>query len=101
VLNLLDLYIPCLSKPSDYGYLKDNQVEDSQKIYYKAPIPEPIDKASCSSGSPIYSTMQPPTFSSINYISNPFEISKDYLIRNFNSIENGFIHTLIWMLNHS
>ena len=69
--------MPC--KSSNYDYLKNNEVEDSQKIYYKAPITEPIDEASFSTGSPAYSTMQPPKFSSINVISKPFEISKDYL----------------------
>ena len=76
------------SKSSIYDYLKDDPVEDSKKIYYKAPIVEPIDEASSSIGSPTYSTMQPLTFSSKNFISKPFEISKDYWRQNFNSIEN-------------
>jgi len=76
------------SKSSTYDYIKDNLVEYSQKIYYKAPIVEPIDEASSSIGSPTYSTMQPLTFSSKNFISKPFEISKDYWRQNFNSIEN-------------
>ena len=76
------------SRSPNYGYLKDNQVEDTQKIYYKAPIAEPIDEATSSIGSPTYSNMQPPSFSSTNVISKPFEINKDYLHQNFNSIEN-------------
>ena len=67
------------SRSSNYDCLKDNQVEDTQKIYYKAPIAEPIDEATLSISSPTYSTMQPPLFSSINAISKPFEINKDYL----------------------
>ena len=31
------------SKSSNYDYLKDNQVEDSQQIYYEAPIAEQAD----------------------------------------------------------
>ena len=72
------------SKSSNYDYLKHNQVEDSQNIYYKAPIAEPIDEALCFK----YSTMQSLTFSVINVISKTFEISKDYLRQNFNLIEN-------------
>ena len=74
------------SKSFNYDYLKGNKVEDSQKIYYKAQITQPIDEVSSSIGSPTYSAMQPPPFSSINVISKPFEISKDYLRQNFNSI---------------
>jgi len=59
-------------KSSNYDYLKNNQVEYSPNIYYKAPIVEPTDEASYSFGSPAYSTVQPPTFSSINVISKPF-----------------------------
>jgi len=77
---------PC--KSSNCDYLKNNQAEDSQKIYYEAPIAEPIDEASSSIGSLVYLTTRPPTFSSINVISKPYKFSKDYLIRNFNSIEN-------------
>jgi len=77
---------PCKSLNCDH--LKNNQAEDSQKIYYKAPIGEPINEVSSSIGSPTYSTMQPLTFSSIKVFSKPFEISKDYLTQNFNSIEN-------------
>jgi len=51
------------SKSSNYDYLKDNLVEDSQNIYYEASIAEPIEEASSSNGSPTYSTMQPATFS--------------------------------------
>ena len=40
--------------------MKDNQAEDTQKIYYKTPIVELIDEATSSAGSPTYSTMQPP-----------------------------------------
>lgn len=76
------------SRSSNYDYLKDKQVEDSQKNYYQAPIAEPIDEASSSIGSPTYSTMQPPTLSSGNVISKPFENNKDYPRQNFNSIEN-------------
>jgi len=76
------------SRSSNYDYLKDNQVEDAQKIHYKAPIAEPIDEATSSIGSSTYSTMQPPPFSSINVISTPFEINKDYLRQSFNSLEN-------------
>ena len=50
------------SRSSSYDYSKDNQVEDTQKIYYKAPIAEPIDEATSSIGSPTYSNMQPPSF---------------------------------------
>ena len=60
-------------------YLKDKQVKDTQKIYYKASIAEPIDDATSSIGSPTYSTMQHPLLSSINVSSRPFEINKDYL----------------------
>jgi len=67
------------SRSSNYDYLKDNQAEDTQKIYYKTPIVELIDEATSSAGSPTYSTMQPPSFSSINAISRPFEINKDNL----------------------
>jgi len=73
------------SRSTSYDYSKDNQVEDTQKIYYKAPIAEPIDEATSSIGSPTYSTMQS---LSINVISKPLEINKDYLRQNFNSIEN-------------
>ena len=45
--------MPCRS--ASYDYPKDNQVEDTQKIYYKAPIAEPIDEATSSIGSPTYS----------------------------------------------
>jgi len=76
------------SRSSNYDYPKDNQVEDTQKIYYKGPIAEPIDEATSSIGSPTYSTMQPRSFSSINVISKLFKINKDYLRQNFNSIEN-------------
>ena len=69
--------VPC--KSSNYDYLKNNEAEDSQKIYYKAPTTKPIDEASFSIGSPACSTMQPPNFSSNNVISKPFEVSKDYL----------------------
>ena len=86
------------SRSSNYDYLKDNQVEDTQKIYYKAPIAEPINEASSSIGSPTYSTMQPPSFSSINVISKPIEINKDYLRQNFNSIENKAKRE--WLLSH-
>ena len=71
------------SKSSNYDYLKDNQVEDTQKIYYKAVIAEQIDEASSSIGSPTFSAMQPPTFPLINVISKPFEISNDYLRKRF------------------
>ena len=76
------------SKSSNFEYLKGNKVEDSQKIYYEAPIAEPIDEASSSIGSPTYLTMQPPTFFSINVILQPFEISEDYIRQKFNPIEN-------------
>jgi len=46
-----------------------------------------IDEASSSIGLPTYSTMQRLTSSSINVISKPFEMSKDCLRQNFNSIE--------------
>ena len=75
------------SRSTSYDYLKDNQVEDIQKIYYKAPIAEPIDEATSSIVSLTYSTMQPPSLSSINGISKPFEINKDYLRKNFSSIK--------------
>jgi len=93
------------SKSSNYDYLKDNQVEYSQYIYYKAQIVEPIDEASSSNVSPTYSSTQPPKFYSINVISNAFQISEDYLRQNFNSIKNlvkreGFFQTLIEILNH-
>ena len=39
------------SRSASYDYLKDNQVEDTQKIYYKAPIAEPIAEATSSIGS--------------------------------------------------
>ena len=42
--------------------------------------------------------MQPPSFSSINVISKPFEINKDYLRQNFNSIENKVKRE--WFLSH-
>ena len=64
---------------SNYDYSKNNQVEDTQKIYYKAPIAEPINEATSSIGSPTYTTTQPPSFSSTNVISKPFEFNKDYL----------------------
>jgi len=86
------------SRSSSYDYSKDNQVKNTQKIYYKAPIAEPIDEATSSIGSPTYSTMQPPSFSSINVISTPFEINKDYLRQNFNSIENKVKKE--WFLSH-
>jgi len=73
-------------------------VEDTQKIYYKASIAEPIVEANSSTGSPTYSTMQPLSFSSINVISKPFEINKDYLRQNFNSIENKVKRE--WFLSH-
>jgi len=76
------------SRSSNYDYLKDNQVEDTQKIYYEAPIAKPIDEANSSIDSPTYSTLQPLSFSLINVISRPFDINKDYLRQNFNSIEN-------------
>ena len=66
------------SKSSNYYCLKHNQVEDSQNIYYKAPIAEPIDEAFSSNVSPTYSTMQPSKLSLINVISNPFEIGEYY-----------------------
>ena len=75
-------------KSSTHDYIKDDLVEYSQKIYYKALIVEPIDEASSSIGSPTYSTMEPSTFSSINFISKPFEINEDYLRENFISMEN-------------
>ena len=87
-----------LSKSSNYDYLKGNKVEDSQKIYCKAPITQPIDEVSSSIGSPTYSAMQPPTCSSINVISRPFEVSKDYLRQNFNSIKNQVKRE--WFLSH-
>ena len=40
------------SRSASYDYSKDNQVEDTQKIYYKAPIAEPIDEVTSSIGSP-------------------------------------------------
>ena len=73
-------------------------MEDSQKIYYKAPIAEPIDEVTSSIGSPTYSSTQPVSFSSINVISKPFEINKDYLRPNFNSIENKAKRE--WFLSH-
>ena len=76
------------SKSSNYDYLEDTQIEDSQKNYYEAPIIEQIDEASSSISSPRYSTVQPPTFSSTNVISKPFEISKYYLRQNLNLIES-------------
>ena len=86
------------SRSPNYDYLKDNQVEDTQKIYYKGPIVEPIDEATSSIGSPTFSNMQPPSFSSINVISKPFEINKDYLRQDFNSIENKVKRE--WLLSH-
>ena len=86
------------SRSASYDYSKDNQVKDTQKIYYKAPIAEPIDEATSSIGSPTYSTMQPPSFSSINVISKPFEINRDYLRQNFNSIENKVKRE--WFISH-
>jgi len=74
MLNFLDLHVPRLV--SLLIMIKNNQVEDSQKIYYEAPIIEPIDEASSSFGSPTYSAMQPPIFSSVNVISKPFKISR-------------------------
>ena len=76
------------SKSSNYGLKNITKQKILKKNYYKAPITEPIDEASSTIGSPIYSTVQPPTFSSINIISKPFDIGKDYLRQNFNSIEN-------------
>jgi len=83
---------------SNYDYSTDNQVEDTQKIHYKAPIAEPINEATSSIGSPTYSTARPPSFSSINVISKPFEINKDYLRQNFNLIENKVKRE--WFLLH-
>ena len=88
------------SKSSNYDCLKDNQVEDSQNLYYKAPIAELIDETSSLNVSPTYSTMKPQKFSTINVISNSFETNEDYLRQNFNSTKNlvkreGFFHTLI------
>ena len=82
------------SRSSSYDYSKDNQVKDTKKIYYKAPI----DEATSSIGSPTYSTMQPRSFSSINVISKLFKINKDYLRQNFNSIENKVKRE--WFLSH-
>jgi len=42
--------------------------------------------------------MRPPSFSSINVISKPFEINKDYLRQDFNSIENKVKRE--WFLSH-
>ena len=86
------------SRSSNYDYLKDNQVEGTQKINYKAPAAEPIDEATSSIGFPTYSTMQPPSFSSINVISKPFEINKDYSRQNFNSIGNKVKRE--WFISH-
>ena len=86
------------SRSSNYDYVKDNQVEDTQKIYYKAPIAEPIDEATSSICSPTYSTMQPPSFSSINVILSPCEINKYNLRQNFNSIEHKAKRE--WFLSH-
>ena len=54
-LHLSSYSTPC--KSFNYDYLKTNQVDDFQKIYYKALIIEPIDEASSSFGSLAYSTM--------------------------------------------
>ena len=57
-----------------------------------------IDEASSSIGLQTYSTMQRLTFSSINVISKPFEISKDCLRQNFNQMENYVKRE--WFLSH-
>jgi len=59
---------------------------------------EAISSIGSPMGSPTYSTMQPLSFSSINVISTPFEINKDYLRQNFNSIENKVKRE--WFLSH-
>ena len=88
------------SRSTSYDYPKDNQVEDTQKIYYKAPIAEPIDEATSSIGSPTYSTMQPPSFSFINVISTPLKSTKITYVKisipkKTKLKRNGSFHTLI------
>ena len=70
------------SRSSNYDYSKDNQVEDTQKIHYKAPIAELIDEAISSISSPTYSTMQPHHFLQLMLFQSPLKSIKTTYVKN-------------------
>ena len=64
------------SRSSNYDYSKENQVKDTQKIYYKAPTAEPIDEATSSIGSQLTQPCNLHHFPQLILFQNPLKSTK-------------------------